>query len=271
MNFPEFDVSNCLADGLCVQACPTDTLRLGENHHPELVPNSTCLACGHCVSVCPAMAIRVGGIEPTRLEPLPADWRLTPERISRFLRGRRSTRVFSQESVDRSTIEQLIATTQYAPSGHNTQPLGWTVFEDRQRIRALAESVVAWMRQCISVQSPYVRALNMPDVLRSWEDGRDPICRDAPILVLAHAPEHLPTSAHAGAIAITYLELAAVSYGLGTCWAGFVFVAAGNSAEVQACLSLPAGRRCAGALLLGRPALEHLRVPARRAPSLEFV
>jgi nitroreductase len=144
------------------------------------------------------------------------------------------------------------------------------VIYEREQVRAIAEATVAWMRQCIAKGSPYVAYLNMPIVLAAWEAGQDGICRNAPHLVIAHAPEQLPSGSHTGAIAITYLELGAASLGVGTCWAGFVFVGAGASPDLHAALGLPQGQRCAGAVLAGRPALSHLRVPARRSPSIHW-
>jgi nitroreductase len=204
------------------------------------------------------------------LEVLAEDWRIGSERVAHFLKGRRSTRVYQDQPLENATIEELIRVAQYAPSGHNSQPLGWTVVSQRERVRAITETTVDWMRLAMAQGSSLVTPLNMPAVVTAWDSGHDTISRGAPHLVIAHAPEQLPTGAHAAAIAITYFDLAATSRGLGTCWAGFVFVGAGASPAVHAALGLPNGQRCAGAVFVGYPAIPFRRIPARRTPTIRW-
>ena len=270
MSTPAIESSKCLKDKLCTRVCPSGTLRDGPLGFPEVATGTTCLSCGHCVSVCPSMAVSLAGSPPEQLEVLAKDWRIEPRRVSQLLKGRRSTRAYRDEPLERSTIEALIQTAQYAPSGHNMQPLSWTVVYERANVRAIAEATIAWMRRSIAQGSPYATAFNMPHYVSQWESGNDQICRNAPHLIVAHAPEQLSSGNHGGAIAITYLEIAAVSLGVGTCWAGYVFIGAAHSPELHAALGLPNGQRCAGAVLLGRAAVAHLRIPARRSPTIHW-
>jgi nitroreductase len=217
------------------------------------------------------MAIRLANAPTEALEVLDDKaWRLDADRVGVFLRGRRATRVYRDERVDPRTIEQLIAIAQYAPSGHNTQPLSWTVISQPRDVENVAKATAKWMRDSLAQSSPYATLLNMQSMLATWDLGEDVICRNAPHMIIAHGPDSLPAGAHAAAIALTYLELAAVSRGLGTCWAGLVFVGAGISPELHGSLDLPNGQRCAGAILLGHPAVTYRRIPGRRAPSIHW-
>jgi nitroreductase len=164
----------------------------------------------------------------------------------------------------------MIDVARYAPSGHNSQPLAWTVISGSGNIGKIAQATIAWMRQSIAAGSPLVAALDMQRVVSEWDRGNDGICRRAPHLVIAHAAEGLPTGSHAAAIAMTYLDVAGQPLGVGMCWAGFVLVGASVSPEVHASLELPTGRRCAGVALLGRPAVAYRRIPARNRPSIEW-
>jgi len=52
----------CKGCGLCVEACPTNSLRLGEKlnrlgyHAAEYLPETGCTACGVCFYACPEPA-----------------------------------------------------------------------------------------------------------------------------------------------------------------------------------------------------------------------
>lgn len=71
------------------------------------------------------------------------------------------------------------------------------------------------MRRAVAQGSPLVKTLNMPVIVSAWDSGRDTLSRGAPNLIIAHAPEHLPSGTHTAAIAITYSELAAASRAVG--------------------------------------------------------
>jgi len=208
------------------------------------------------------------GNEPAM--PMPDGWRLAPETVALLLKARRSIRAFRGEPLARETIEAMLDVARYAPSGHNSQPLAWTVISGPANIGQITQATLAWMRQSVAAGSPLVPALDMQRNLRDWDQGKDSICRQAPHLVIAHAPEGLPSGAHAAAIAMTYLDIAGQPLGVGMCWAGFVFVGSGVSPEVHAALGLPAGRRCAGVAMLGRPGVTYRRIPARNQPTIEW-
>mgnify|MGYP000992917097 FL=1 len=66
-------------------------------------------------------------------------------------------------------------------------------------------------------------------------------------------------------IALTFMELAAVARGLGTCWAGLLVRAARNDAALAKALGIPQGCVIEGGLMLGYPALRYAAVPPRNA------
>ena len=264
---PQIDESRCLGDGQCTRVCPMGRLAREDDGVPTIRPDVPCLNCGHCAATCPAGALSVGQAE---VEPLPPDWRLDPRRVSRFLKGRRSIRVFRKEALPAETIAAMIGVAQYAPSGHNSQPLAWTVISGEAGVHRIADATAQWMRKSLAEGSAMATALNMPWVLRGWDAGQDVICREAPHLVITHTPEGLPSGSHAGAIGMTYLELAAQPFGVGTCWAGFVFVGTGVSDDVHRALGLPEGQRCAGIVMAGRPAVSYLRIPSRNQPRIRW-
>jgi len=64
-------------------------------------------------------------------------------------------------------------------------------------------------------------------------------------------------------IALTYLELAALSFGLGTCWAGYAHMATALP-SIQEVLNLPEGRQCFGAMMVGYQKFDYHRIPLRK-------
>ena len=140
--------------------------------------------------------------------------------------------------------------------------------ETTERFRELAGHVADWMRHLVQEQSPMVAALHLDAVVEAWDRGHDRICRSAPHLIVAHAAKTDPTAPAAATIALTYLDLAAASLGLGACWAGYFNVAANFWPPLQEALALPEGHVSLGAMMIGRPKYRYQRLPLRKEPQI---
>ncbi|RJP88125.1 MAG: hypothetical protein C4518_11280 [Desulfobacteraceae bacterium] len=112
--------------------------------------------------------------------------------------------------------------------------------------------------------------MHMELVVGAWDFGVDVVCRDAPHLVIAHGLAADATAQSACTIALTYLELAAPSLGLGTCWGGFFGAAAMFWPPLQEALALPKGHVCYGTAMVGRPKFKYHRLPARNTPKVTW-
>jgi nitroreductase len=113
-----------------------------------------------------------------------------------------------------------------------------------------------------------VAALHLDAVVAAWDKGHDRFCRRAPHLIVAHAAKTDPTAPAAATIALTYLDLAAVSRGLGACWAGYFNVAANLWPPLKEALGLPEGHVSLGAMMVGRPKYRYRRLPLRNEPQV---
>ncbi len=107
-------------------------------------------------------------------------------------------------------------------------------------------------------------------MLKAWERGEDPILRNAPHLIIAHGIANDSAANYSSIIALTTLELAALSFGLGACWAGFLFQAANQYKELYDALNLPPGHLLYGGLMLGYPEFEYVRIPTRRTATVTW-
>ena len=90
----------------------------------------------------------------------------------------------------------------------------------------MAGLVIDWMRYMLKEEPLIAKSRHMDVIVAAWEAGIDAVCRGAPHLVVAHSSTDDLTAPTACTIALTYLDLATPSFGLGVCWAGFFKAAA---------------------------------------------
>jgi nitroreductase/NAD-dependent dihydropyrimidine dehydrogenase PreA subunit len=261
------DYAKCTRDGLCAADCPMNLITMTEKG-PEPVPGAEkfCLNCGHCTAVCPHGALELQTMPLANCPPLESGWQLTPAQVETFLKGRRSIRAYKPEPVARELLAKIIDVARFAPTGGNRQSLSWTVIYDRNEVHRIAGAVIAWLREASQPNMPGAASLAWTGPLvAAWDAGVDPICRNAPHLILVHAPkEHAQMAAGDGMIALTFAELAALPYQVGTCWAGFVLMAAYRSPIVHAALQLPEGHQFLGGMMIGYPKMKYHRIPMRK-------
>ena len=272
MELLKIDTKKCKRDGICVEICP---VRLFERENKDAIPTHVegaaefCIHCGHCVAVCPHGALTLGDITPEKCPPIQPEWRLNLAQTEGFLRTRRSIRKYNNKLVDKNDIKKLIGVASYAPSGHNSQPLQWLVVHEPSAVNKMAGIVIDWARYMLKAQPEFAKPFHMDELVGGWENGKDFICHQAPHLIIAHAPKDNPMAQSATTIALEYLELAAPSFGLGTCWAGYFMVAALWPA-LQKALALPNGNVCYCAMMLGYPKYKYHRLPPRNPANISF-
>jgi len=259
----DIDLSLCNKDGLCISECPAFLFERGKNKFPVVVPEAAerCILCGHCIAVCTTGAISLAGQHPNELVPLDPALEILPEAAEQFMRSRRSVRRFRDKPVDKDMVRRCIDTARYAPSGINTQPVNWIVVEDPDLMVTLVDLTAKSLRRL-----PYF----MP-YLNAWDQGIDLILRNAPQLVVAHAPKGGMDNTTNCVVALAHFDLAAHALGLGTCWAGLFTHAAGRSKSIASALCIPESHKIYGALMLGRPKYGFKRLPERKHPPVRFL
>jgi nitroreductase/NAD-dependent dihydropyrimidine dehydrogenase PreA subunit len=254
------DRTLCIQDGACAEVCPTRALALGQDGFPEEVPESRCILCGHCVAVCSRNAL--AHVELPEEPLLPAATELpSPALIDSFLMSRRSIREFKDQPVGAHVLQALLDVARRAPTANNSQQLDWIVVEGTAKVHALAAETVNGLRHASGLS---------PSLLEQWENGYDFVLRGAPALVVACAPEDYGWRREDCAIAITFLELAAESRGLGACWAGYLTRIAALHKPLRQLLSVPDGYSVCGGLMLGKGKYSYRRIPPRKPLSVQW-
>jgi len=254
------DTRQCKSDGICVAVCPSRSLVLNEHGFPEEVEDARCILCGHCVAVCPCGALTHAGLPQEAFlrasRKLPA-----PKVMDDFLMSRRSVREFKDPPVDRKTLEALLEVAHRAPTASNSQKLHWIVVEGGASVRALSAEAMNWLR-----------ASGIPAAMsEQWDAGYDFILRGAPTVLVACAPADYGWGKQDCAIALTYLELAAETRGLGICWAGYLTRVAEAHAPLRQALAVPEGYVVCGGLMLGEHKYSYKLVPPRKPLSVQWI
>jgi nitroreductase/NAD-dependent dihydropyrimidine dehydrogenase PreA subunit len=267
------DQEKCERDGICAEVCPAGIIEFKDkDSFPTLVHggDKLCIRCGHCVAVCPHGAMSHAIMKPEACPPVREDWLFGPEQVEHFLRYRRSIRNYKKKQVEQKVLTKLINVARFAPSGHNRQPVKWLVINKRDEVQRMAGFVIDWMRYLIKEDSPLVGAMNLNRVVGFWERGYDPICRNAPHVIVAHAHQDDVTAPTACNIALTYLELAAPSFDLGACWAGYFNAGATFWPPMQKELKMPEDNISFGAMMVGYPKFKYQRLPLRKDAQIIF-
>jgi nitroreductase/NAD-dependent dihydropyrimidine dehydrogenase PreA subunit len=267
------DESRCKKDGICVNECPSTIIRLREKGgYPTVAPEDeqACVLCGHCVAVCPHGALTHSHVPLEKCPPIKKDLLIGHEQVGQFLRSRRSVRQFKDKPVERDKILGLIETARYAPTSGNSQLIQWLVFTEKNLIKELSRLTSDYLRVLLrrvpqSALPPY-----LPRVLSACDAGHDAVLRDAPVVIVASAPQKAAFGMVDLIIAMSYLDLAAPSVGLGTCWAGLLQRGLLDWPPLKEVVGLPAGNTSHFPMMVGYPKNNYYRLPERKPPKIDW-
>jgi nitroreductase/NAD-dependent dihydropyrimidine dehydrogenase PreA subunit len=266
------DESRCTRDGICLSECPGQFIELRDDSRvPTWIAGTEgrCISCGHCVAMCPQGALSLSTMSVELCAPVQRDLRLSAEQVEHHLRARRSVREYQNKPVPRDVLARLIDTARFAPSAGNRQSVQWLVVYDGLEVKKLAGHTVDWVNTFIS-------QLDRLDLLRRavefCDAGEDiMIAGNAPHLVFTFAPKANEWDRIHCAIALTYLELSAPAFGLGTCWGGILTLAANEWPPMRQALGLSDAQACHGAMMIGYPRQEPRRIPLRNEAKVTWL
>ncbi len=258
------DKNRCKKCYSCIAECPFDLINVDRESFPQLrkAAIKKCIRCGHCMAVCLSGALDIT-VSPVA-ESSAVDQCLlpSPDVVEHFLLSRRSIRTYKKRTVPHSLLANVLYISSYAPSAHNGQPVHWLMIENPEQVHHLAGMVVDWMKELKF----------FPGLIRAWNRGKDKVLRGAPHLAVAHAdPASGEHPAEDCTLATAYLDLAAHSYGLGSCWAGFLVQAARHYLPLITALNLPENHQVYTALMLGYPKFQYRRIPSRKEVKVTWI
>ena len=271
------DVHKCLLCGDCLKVCPT--IFFLEEGQIITKEEEHCTLCGHCLAICPAEAITHADLPEGEFLPLRPDSQISPEALYFFLRSRRSCRNFRPQKVPQEVLEKLIDIARYAPSGHNSQNFEFVVIQDKELIQKLAERTAIFFGNLYKMLSapglaiPPWLAAHMRGFRLNYEyyqQGKDRIFRNAPALIIIHAPAANVSSAQNCHLAMAHIMLQAQAMGLGTCIIGYFITAAERDPSLIKELEIPKDHKIFTCCTVGYPALVFKKLVPRNPPKVRW-
>ena len=288
----EVDRMKCTGCGFCSDECPAGIFSLSitprGSRTAQVSHVDQCTLCGHCVAICPEGAVSHGD--------MPADEFaeqqrvvIAPETMMAFLLSRRSTKAFRGKAVPGEVIEQLIEVGTHAGTASNSQTENFIIIQDRGVLAELEGMVagILWrkMKPLGSAVGRRIgairhgaetirRSVAYYERFKARKESGDTaglIFRNAPAVIVVHGLRANFNARANCAIATRNMEILAKSLGLGTCWAGFLLVAAGLTKKVARCLDISDDRNIYGAIMLGYPKHEYRKIIRRKEREVRWL
>lgn len=128
---------------------------------------------------------------------------------------RRSVRAYTDQPVDKSTVDALLNAATHAPSSMNEQPWAFVVIQDSKRLAAWSDRIKADVLKRLKPDSPLAKYRDM------LSDQDYDVFHRAGTLIIICARRTAHNGAEDCSLAAQNLMLAACSMGLGTCPIGF--------------------------------------------------
>jgi nitroreductase/NAD-dependent dihydropyrimidine dehydrogenase PreA subunit len=265
------DKSLCTKCNICSTLCEMIIIDKEAGSGYPTIPEEkidNCFKCGHCEAFCPQKALTLDFLTGEKITINDTEGRIDPQNLSVYLKKRRSVRHFTSQTVSRELISAILDVCRYAASGGNAQPVKWIVVQNSSEVRRVAELTIEWMRSIQHTSHPL--SDYAPGIISAWDNGSDPICRNAPHLLIAHIPVEAIDDPTDAIIALTHFDIAAPSFGIGTCWAGFIKLAMDNYTPLRDFLSIPEGRNAACPIMFGYSKFKSITIPRRNPVDISW-
>ncbi len=279
------DTEKCTGCGLCATACGGVPLSMRDGAvHVDQDHLWGCMGCGHCMVYCPTGAIEVRGrdLVPEDILDLPKpDQRAGYEQLLGLLLARRSMRHFTEEELGQEVVDRILEAASTAPMGLPPTDVEVLVLRGRERVQAFVGKVMKimarsgflftrpmlwlmrpfWGKAAVDQGRDFVGPF-MKGALTAWDEGRDLLFYDAPLVLYFHGSPYCDQ--HDMTIAATYGMLAGQALGLGTCMIGSAAPFVKTDKKLMREYGIARNNRHGIAVIFGRPALKPQRALRRR-------
>lgn len=176
--------------------------------------------------------------------------------------NRRSTRVFKEDSIDESLVNEIIEAGLYAPSGHNMQPWHFTVITNKDLLNLLSYET---KEACKNFDDEFIKKVANNEKFN--------VFYNAPVGVIVSGDKNAMTVESDVAAASENMLLAAESLGIGGCWIGFITLLfrSEKAQEFKKKLSIPEEFTPMHGLVFGHKKTEMSKAPERKTGRVSFL
>lgn len=259
----------CTKCGQCIADCPARIIAM-EGGGPVIAPEkeASCYKCQHCFAICPTGAISIFGLKPENSRSLAGNY---PDagQLEILIKGRRSVRRYKEENLAPELLQHLLEVAWHAPTGVNSRQVLFTVVDDREKLARLRAGVMDGLVRLVQEQGLPPGREYFANFIRMWEEEKiDVIFRGAPHLLIASAPQNVPTPLPDCMIALAYFELFAQANGVGTVWNGLAKWAINDLVpSTRRTLGIPDDHLIGYVMAFGKPAVHYPRT-VQHGPAL---
>jgi nitroreductase/NAD-dependent dihydropyrimidine dehydrogenase PreA subunit len=277
----QITISSCRQCYLCIEICPASVYGKSASGETIVIPGmeELCVACGHCMAVCETKSLQVGSLSYDQNFPDLPLHTVDYGNFKAFLMNRRSVRTFRDKAVPEELLQKIADAVSYAPYGVSPDNIEITVIANKELIRKALPDISAVYKQMrkmlkwslmrrifkwIVPKEDFNTLVELigPHLQKGMYDistGKDDISRDAPALILFHAPAGAGEHTVDSHIAMTYAFLAAHSLGLGATVIGLIGPAINNSKPLQKMFRIPKGNVVVETIIIGYPKIHFKR------------
>ncbi len=250
------NAEKCIRCGKCTADCQNRAIEPDPvTKLPRVAPDrgsDRCMHCRHCLMICPASAISVDGVKPE--DCLPSCKALPSyDAMLDLIRSRRYVRNYKQKNVDKKILADLMDAMRYVPTGVNFHQLHFAVIDDIDVMSAYRQKIYRKVMELFEAGNlPEDQKQRFSNIYHQFNEGKDPVFRTAPHMLLVSVPENAPCPEADPLIAVSYFELLANAHGIATCWFGrIMMMQRGLMPELFQPFGLPDGYRPGYAILFG--------------------
>lgn len=285
------DENRCTLCGLCIRVCLRGVLK-EEKKNIVVIDPASCILCGHCKAICPTDAPKFSNLSENEFELTPNIEEMpNPSSFLRFLRRRRSQRIYSSKPVEIEKLKMIIEAGRFAPTGGNRQGCEYIVVTGRKILdrvctltiqtlqeqgKLVKEALDRYHRSKVPLPEEYITMQYYPSLVdriaEKWKEGVDQLLYHAPVLILVHMKQGITTTPPVDAsLSAMHMILMAETLGLGTCINGFLFFALHHSGELREVLEIPSDHQVHVAFTVGYSDVEFLRLVARNPAKIKWI
>lgn len=290
---PDFtiDETACTKCGKCIREC-------GHHENSRQLPrvdldNPDCSRCYHCFTVCPSNAIRFSDERtiPAFNEALMK--KVTSENLLNFLAFRRSIRSFRKKAVDDALLEEIINSARFIPSGGNAHSYEVTVLKgdsvvttclknelcnvykkrsvilNNVLLRNIVKPFVNSLARCFLMDNGY--RVKIKKLVERLDKGEDMFFRNAPVIVILHSKSVIPTPKEDCILLGYNITMFAQTKELGSCFVTLAQNAINESAKCKKIIDLSRDDNIYAVIVLGYPAVQHLRNAPKREKTIRWL